>query len=142
MPFDSLINSLQLFESNIDDIVTSLASKHEDEIVRMNVERIVDEHRYISGELITPVYAAVTQEYKGFENPNLFSTGSFIGKLAIRDVRDGIEVFSRDSKYKEGLLDKYSEDGDFLGLSDEGLDLLSSYVKPDLIDAFRETVGV
>ena len=147
MPLDDLnrlITSLQSFQDSIDETVISLTMRYDDDIVEMNEKRITDDNVYVSGNLITPDYAASTEARKGKSTPDLFETGAFVGAITAQVSADkkSIDVISFDTKYKQGLLSVYEEDGDLFGLNHEQLELISSYVKPDLIDAFRETVGV
>jgi len=140
----NLIKKLKKFEKDLFMIIEQVIKDNEDIVVEMNSEsQLFDRGIDRDGVAIESYmpYSPITVELKREKGQptsrvTLRDEGDFHYSFFIDFKSDGFEIRATDWKYGD-LIDKYGEK--ILGLTDENLnDLVQNYIKPVLIQKFRE----
>lgn len=141
-PFDRLINALETFEDNEQEIVLDLVQKFEKQILDMNREQLWKGARADWSD-IRPKYRPFTvkmKKFKGqpFQRVTLKDTGAFYADLYIDYGPDYFKIWSEDEKTQK-LVSKYGSG--IFGLSDNDILRLTKIFRPLLIKQLKELIN-
>lgn len=141
---DSLIEKLETFQREVDELVLATVEENKELVLDMNTETQLFEQGINSkGEKINPPYTPYTVKIKRIlgqptNRVTLRNEGDFHSKFYLKRAANEIEISSTDEK-TEALVDKYGKE--IFGLTRENLEELSEhYIKPALEKKLNEII--
>lgn len=139
---DSIIDKLQEFQNEVDQLVLNVVEENKELVLDMNTQdQLYEKGIDSTGNKVLPNYTAKTVEIKKFlgqptNRVTLRNEGDFHSSFYLKRAAKEIEISATDEK-TEALVDKYGKE--IFGLTSENLEELSNnYVKPALEEKIKE----